>query len=91
MSQLVTRQPAEIGVADPHGTRSRAVQAAQHIEQGGLPGTGLTQQGHPLALVDFEGNVAEGVDRRGGAGVGLHEIDRLDHDVIGGVRFAWTS
>ncbi len=57
---LVGRHVGDVDAIEEDPPFGRAFEAGQHAQQGGLAGTGATQQGEDLALADFQGHIVHG-------------------------------
>ncbi len=63
LRQLVVIHLAHVRAVEFIQARSGRVQAAQQIHQGGFAGTGRPHDGHILAALHFNRNIAQRVDR----------------------------
>ena len=57
---LVRRHVGDVDAIEVDPPFGRAFEACQHAQQGGLAGTGATEQGEDLALADFQGHIVHG-------------------------------
>ena len=78
LGRLVVGQVADRRALEDDLAGGRPVKPAEELEESRLARPRRAHQGDELALVDLQGDAAQGIDRRGAEAVALGEIVRLE-------------